>query len=104
MRTTQRDQGGTLSFGADVTDAASGAGVAQPGGIPFTFTRTGAGQYTYNIDPALRAVTVTANVWSGQGNGTAVATVGQGTFSLLTFNNNTATNARHWWNCTARRT
>lgn len=59
MRTAQRDQGATTTFGAYVTDAASGAGVAYPG-IPFTFTRTGTGGYQINFDPRLRAVSVTA--------------------------------------------
>jgi hypothetical protein len=56
MRTTQRDQGGTTTFAASVIDAASGSGVAQPGAVPFTFTRTGAGSYTVNFDTRLTPV------------------------------------------------
>jgi hypothetical protein len=35
MRTSQRDQGGVVTFDAAVSDAPSGSGVGQPGGIPF---------------------------------------------------------------------
>lgn len=53
MRSTYRDHGGTITFNGAFADAASGSGLAQPGGIPFVFVRQSAGIYIVNIDPAI---------------------------------------------------
>lgn len=67
MRSAQRDQGNITECGAQVSDAAGGNGVAQPGSIPFTFTRTGSGAYQINLDPRLIVLSGVAG-----GNDTAI--------------------------------
>jgi hypothetical protein len=102
MRSAQRDQGGTLTFGAGVADAPSGSGVAQPGGIPFTFTRTATGVYDYRISGRLVPLSVNANPNYLNGNHAAVSGLGPGFFSIATYNNGTVVNVGHFWTCTAR--
>src|SRR4051812_42141524 len=68
MRSRQRDTNPAITFSLSITDAANGGGVAQPGAIPYTFTRTGTGVYGINIDARLRpiAAVVTSIVASRQ--------------------------------------
>lgn len=57
MRSIQRDAVGMTTFGALVVDAASGYGLAQPGGIPYTWVRASTGLYHIRYNPAARAIT-----------------------------------------------
>jgi hypothetical protein len=75
--------------------------VAQPGAIPFTYTRTAAGQYTYRFDSRILALTVLANPDYQIANQAATALAASGSFALVTYNNNTPTSAPHAWTCTA---
>jgi hypothetical protein len=104
MRSTQRDITAYAIFSASVLDAASGFGLAQPGNIPFTFTRTATGIYVYNFSPRLRALSGSISHQSGGVNNEATldsfaagsfrAIMGQSTGSLFNFN--------HSWTITAR--
>jgi len=91
---------GLTTFGATVADAASGSGVAN--GIPFTFTRTGTGQYTYHFDPALLPIVATASALSQTGHAASLTSFGPGTFLVQTLANNAGANSGHFWTCTAR--
>jgi|SRR3954447_24208415 hypothetical protein len=105
MRTTQRDQTGFSTFSAVVNDAPSGAGVAQPGNVPFVFTRAAAGQYEYRFDTALLPVSVTATEDTLTTNGVGVTALAPGTFRVITYAPpGTPVNGRHHWTCTARKT
>jgi hypothetical protein len=65
MRSTQRDQTGYVVFAGFVGGAnPSGSGIA--GNVPFTFTRTGTGDYTLNFDAALAPVVSLATSSGGQ--------------------------------------
>jgi hypothetical protein len=59
MRTSQRDQGGTITFAGNAVDGPTASGVAQPGAIPFTAVRNATGNYTVRFDP--RIVPLSAN-------------------------------------------
>jgi hypothetical protein len=72
MRTSQRDQGGVVTFDAAVSDAPSGSGVGQPGGIPFAFTRIATGTYRLNFDPRLTPIAAGANATATAYNASAV--------------------------------
>jgi hypothetical protein len=101
MRTAQRDQGGTTTFGAVVSDAPSGSGVAQPGSVPFTFIRTGPGVYTYKLDPRINVLDATASAV-----GASLATVpdwGSGRLQINTYLPTTgaANSTAHHWIATA---
>lgn len=61
MRSRDRDRNTTVTFGASIVDAASGSGLAQPGNIPFTFTRGSTGVYTLYFDPRLIPIHGVAN-------------------------------------------
>jgi hypothetical protein len=104
MRSGERDHGGTIQFGGHLVDAASGSGVAQPGSIPWTFTRTAPGSYTINFDTALTVLAVSAVPTTAIGNQVSCGGVpGAGTFITRTFDSaGTASNATHDWTCTAR--
>lgn len=103
MRTTQRDGGGVVTFGATVTDAASGAGVAQPGAIPFIFTREATGVYRVRFDP--RLTTLHAQTTGGAG-GLLVTTDGwaAGSFRVVAVASTTAAqvNGNFGFLCTVR--
>jgi hypothetical protein len=101
MKSTPRDQVATISFGARCADVPSGSGVAQPGAIPFTYTRTAAGQYAYRFDARILALAVLANADYQIANQAATALAASGTFALVTYNNNVPTSAPHTWTCTA---
>jgi hypothetical protein len=64
VRTQQRD-GSTVTIGATLGDAPSGSGVLQPGGIPFTFTRTATGTYVLRFDTRIVPVAAFANPATG---------------------------------------
>lgn len=101
MRTTQRDQGGTSTFSASFTDAPSGSGIAQPGGVPFTFIRAQTGVYDIRFDTALSMVNVTASPNALTVNGVTVQLNPPGSFRVYTLLNNVATNGGAFWTCTA---
>src|SRR4051812_13161222 len=63
MRTAQRDQSGYITFSGVIVDAASGAGIAQPGSIPFTFSRPQAGEYDVKFDNRLVPVAVNSTAF-----------------------------------------
>lgn len=101
MRTTQRDQAATTTFGAAVSDAPSGSGVAQPGSVPFTFTRTGTGVYAYRFDTRLMPVTVNPTANSATGHSAATGSFAPGAFNVTTLASNAPANGSHYWSCTA---
>jgi hypothetical protein len=65
MRSTQKDADNFIICGSHVSDAASGSGLMQPGGIPFVFTRTGTGQYLINFDSRITPIHIEATGQSG---------------------------------------
>ena len=103
MRTAQRDQSGPTTFGADVNDAASGAGVAHPGAVPFTYTRTATGVYRYRVDASLAPLYVTATGYGGTSHTATTMPAGAGAWDVIVSANNTPVNSRHTWTCTARK-
>jgi hypothetical protein len=88
MRTRERDALGVTTFGAVTQDAASGSGIAQPGNVLFTFTRTSTGNYTVNFDARLSPLVL--NAQSGQFTRVATATlVSPGVLSVVRVISNT---------------
>lgn len=102
MRTTQRDQGGMTTFSASIVDAASGSGIAQPGGIPFRWVQSVTGQYNYNFDLRLTPVAMTVSQALGNLNA-GTTNLGPGQFQVATTLANTgaAYSGAHRWTCTA---
>jgi hypothetical protein len=49
MRSTARDESATYTIGGFIIDAPSGSGVAQPGNVPYAFTRAAAGSYNVTV-------------------------------------------------------
>jgi hypothetical protein len=60
MRTVQRDQIGVIAFTGQFNGAGSSASGVATGGVPFSFSRAGAGQYTVRFDPSLIPLAVVA--------------------------------------------
>lgn len=104
MRTTQRDQaGGIITFGATVADAASGSGVAQPGGIPFTFTRQAAGTYYYRFSKVALLTALAVPASAGNNSAQAVIDPADPTFMQVTTVFAAAyTNLKHAFQVTAK--
>jgi hypothetical protein len=99
VRTAQRDQRGTTTFGGYIVDAPSGAGAV--GGVQFTFTRTGTGSYRLDFDVRLTPTAVTATA----DNADRVVMIGgiaPGTFTVLRHIGNTsaAENGGFFFSCT----
>jgi hypothetical protein len=88
MRTTQRDQGATVRMSAFVVDAASGAGVFQPGNVPFAMVRQSAGSYYLNFDPRVtpRAVNIQCTAQNNVGIGTRLYSTQGGQIVYNTYN------------------
>jgi hypothetical protein len=60
MRSSQRDQINAIIFSGILVDAASGSGIAQPGGIVYTFIRNSVGNYTITFDPRILVISALA--------------------------------------------
>lgn len=56
MRSRARDVSPVIQFSLNIVDAVSGSGIAQPGSIPFAFTRVSTGVYGINLDGRLRPI------------------------------------------------
>jgi hypothetical protein len=99
MRTTQRDQTGTVSFGAFVVDAAGGSGVAN--GIRFSYTRSSTGVYFVLFPVAL--VPLTANITAFQGAYVGAAdTFAPGSFRVVMALSGAVANTSFFFSCVAR--
>jgi hypothetical protein len=93
MRTAQRDQDGFITFGMSIADAASGGGVAQPGGVAYTFTRTATGTYQFQFDVRLTAVHYETSPWITVYIAAASTSSGPGSVTVFTTSaGGTATN------------
>jgi hypothetical protein len=84
MRSQTKDQAAQLVLGAYVVDAASGAGMFAPYGIPWWFTRTGTGIYVVGFPSRL------IPLWSvvtpeGQSEARIAGPVGAGGFTVVTY-------------------
>jgi hypothetical protein len=101
MRTKERDQVGTTTFGGYDPDGPSGSGVAS-NGVAYTWTRTATGVYQYRFDSALTPLSVNAAINTANGNSTASGALAAGTFSVYTLYNNAAANGGRSWSCIAR--
>lgn len=106
MRTTQRE-GGYVTFNGYVKDAASGSGIAQPGNIPYTYTRTATGNYTVTVDSRITVLSFTVLSIAGMGF-TAVANSlppTAGSFGVAVLGSGGGnTNSHFHFTCTARDT
>lgn len=76
MRTVRES---TMLVSGDVIDAASGVGVAQPGNIPFTFTRSSTGIYDVRLPSTMTVLSVTMTPSNG-GRCNLIQNKGMGTF------------------------
>jgi len=90
------------TFGGVIADAAAGFGVAQPGAVPFTFTRTSAGIYQVNFDTRLRAVSGVATTDTVT-RAAAMYGFGAGSFTITRFTTNAGApeNGGSSFTCTA---
>jgi hypothetical protein len=99
MRSLARDQGSKhIQFNVRTPDAASGSGIAQPGNIPYVFTRTAVGQYVYNFDPAIAPMAVVGGITQSVGGSCVLTSTGiaSGQISVNTVNSaGTVTNMWH---------
>jgi hypothetical protein len=99
MRSTQRDQTGYVVFAGFVGGGPSGSGIAE--NVPFTFTRTGTGDYTLNFDAALAPVVSLATSSGGQA---AIISASAGALRVQTFNTTgVITSSSFWFSVTARK-
>lgn len=90
MRTREQELGGFITFsGVTPSGGASGVGVAQPGNIPFTYIRTGTGDYTFRFDPGLHVLSMQGV--SSAGSAVPAGTYGPGTFRMQSFSATTLT-------------
>lgn len=103
MRTAQRDQAGVVVFTGQFNGGgAVPTGVGWGAGVPFSFSRIGAGQYTVRFDPALIPLAVVAASSAGPA---LPYGLGAGVFSLNTTNTAGAlTDGTVHFTVTARRT
>jgi len=105
MRSTSKDSGDKskyITFSADVGDAASGSGLAQPGNIPFSFVRISTGVYNYTLlKDSLTIQAITCSINAANSNMSSVGNLAPTTFSIITMNNGPVANSRHSWTCTA---
>jgi hypothetical protein len=100
MRTTQRDQGGTITFAGTAVDGPTASGVAQPGSIPFTVVRNATGSYTVRFDRRLMTLAVNANCTNNYLLA-AGGSVGAGGFAMTLLDVNGAVgNANFGFTCT----
>jgi hypothetical protein len=105
VRSKAQDQSKIINFMIRTPDAASGAGLAQPGNIPYSFSRVSTGLYRYTFDSSIVPTSVVAGVAQSVN---CFALVGSapaaGTFDVTTMSVGTtpaATNAWHSASVTA---
>ena len=102
MRSTDRDKTGTVTFGDRIVDGASGAGVSQPGNIPYSWSRVATGQYNVRFDVRLTPVVVMASGADNQGAIGAPTTGVPGLFNIYLLSTaGVGVNANSRWTCTA---
>jgi hypothetical protein len=99
MRTAQSP----LTVGAKIADAASGTTLAQPGGIPLTYTRTGTGRYTAFFASGFSVLSAVASPDFSVSNTVARVSAGGNSVSTAIDTAGTPTNSSHYITATLQR-
>ena len=98
-----RTRDSIFTCSAQVVDAASGAGIAQPGNVPFTFTRPSAGVYHYRFYGVGVISAVASSAASGDSSASSTVDATDPTFlQIVTVVSAAYANLRHAWTASVK--